>query len=62
MLIDDANGSIRLADFGNAKDLQVCYMEELMILSPLSDLLSPLLLPFNYLHLQLPLCQQVIEL
>ena len=24
MLIDDANGSIRLADFGNAKDLQVC--------------------------------------
>ena len=30
MLIDDAKGSIRLADFGIAKDLMVCYMQTLI--------------------------------
>ena len=40
MLIDDAKGSIQLADFGIAKDLQVCYRKTLMILTPLADFLS----------------------
>ena len=31
LLIDDAKGSIRLSDFGIAKDLQVCYMKTLDI-------------------------------
>ena len=46
MLIDDAKGSIRLADFGIAKDLQVCYMKTLLILVP-PDFLSPLLIRFK---------------
>ena len=33
MLIDDAKGNIRLADFGIAKDLQVLCMKAHLILS-----------------------------
>ena len=61
VLIDNAKGSIRLAGFGIAKDLQVRYMNAHLILSPFLSLLFPFLL-FNYLNLQLPFCQQVLEL